>query len=163
MADQKVGRDQPIIATTLVIWSMALLRCTADLTPRYIPKRIVAHPNIKFLGKISKDELVHNYSNALATFFPFTHEPFGYIPVESMACGTPVLSYNRQGPGESIRHGNTGWLTDNEKDLVDITVKIWKEGYDPQMRRACRTASLAFDTTLYVKQWLKQLEIYLKS
>src|SRR3972149_7770050 len=60
----------------------------------FIPKSLIGHPNIDFLGRLSIDDLVSVYSNALFILFPFTHEPFGYIPVESMACGTPTLTYN---------------------------------------------------------------------
>jgi len=45
-----------------------------------------------------REELIDLYSNALFTLFTFTHELFGYVLVESMACGTSVLTYNRQGP-----------------------------------------------------------------
>lgn len=54
--------------------------------------------NITFLGKVSDRKLAELYSNAVFTLFAFNHEPFGYIPIESMACGTPVLTFNRQGP-----------------------------------------------------------------
>ncbi len=49
-------------------------------------------------GRVSDDELARLYANAKFTVFPFIHEPFGYVPVESMACGTPpVLTYDKQG------------------------------------------------------------------
>jgi len=76
----------------------------------YIPRSLLKNPNIEFLGKVSDEELADLYTNALYTLFPFTHEPFGYIPVESMACGTPVLTYNKQGPSETVINGVTGWL-----------------------------------------------------
>ena len=66
----------------------------------HVPDYIRKHPNVELLGRVSDEELVGLYSNALFTLFPFTHEPFGYVPVESMACGTPVLTYAAQGPGE---------------------------------------------------------------
>ena len=69
---------------------------------RFIPENLLKHPNVEFLGKVNTNELIDLYTNALFTLFPFTHEPFGYVPLESMACGTPTLTYDIQGPSEYI-------------------------------------------------------------
>ncbi len=79
---------------------------------------------IEFLGKVTNSELRDLYSNALFTVFPFTVEPFGLVPAESMACGTPVLTYNDQGPSETVLHGKTGWLVNRGK-LHDEAVHLW--------------------------------------
>lgn len=47
------------------------------------------------------------------TLYPPRFEPFGMIALESMACGTPVISLNEGGPKESIIHEETGFLSDN--------------------------------------------------
>jgi len=124
----------------------------------YIPSYMTRHPNIEFLGKVSDEELVDLYSNALYTLFTFTTEPFGYIPVESMACGTPVLTYNSQGPSESVVDGSTGWLADSDNDLIDIALKIWENGYPLRIRREARERSLLFDTKNIVKEWIRILK-----
>lgn len=98
----------------------------------YIPKCLLKHPNIEFLGRVSDEELIDLYSNVLFTLFTFTHEPFGYVPVESMACGTPVLTYNRQGPRESVIDGTTSWLANSDEELVGLALKMWREGYSTQ-------------------------------
>jgi hypothetical protein len=41
MASQKLGKDQPKMAKTLVAWSIIVSRCTAESTPKYIPKKII--------------------------------------------------------------------------------------------------------------------------
>lgn len=111
----------------------------------YAPKPLMKHPNVDFLGKVSDEELVHLYSNALYTLFAFNHEPFGYIPLESMACGTPVLTFDRQGPRENVVNGKTGWLASTDRELVSLAASLWKNGYDVNMRGACREKALAFD------------------
>jgi len=121
----------------------------------YIPRYMLKHPNIEFMGKVSDEELLNLYSNALYTFFAFTHEPFGYIPVESMACGTPVLTYNRQGPSESVVDGQTGWLLENTEDLVTVAATLWRESYQQNIRKNCRRRALVFDTKTVAKKWLK--------
>jgi glycosyltransferase involved in cell wall biosynthesis len=51
------------------------------------------------------------------------------VSVESVACGTPVLTYNKQGPRESVVDGVMGWLVNSDEELVSLALKIWREGY----------------------------------
>jgi len=41
---------------------------------------------------------------------PSRLEGFGMVQVEAMACGKPVVSINKMGPGETIVHNKTGFL-----------------------------------------------------
>lgn len=84
---------------------------------------------IEYLGYVSTEDLVNLYSGALFTAFPFTEEPFGYVPIESMSCGTPVLAYNKQGPSETIINGKTGWLVSSKEEFVNVATEIWKNGH----------------------------------
>ncbi|MGB9959065.1 MAG: glycosyltransferase family 4 protein [Candidatus Bathyarchaeales archaeon] len=120
-------------------------------------KEVINHFNIEFLGRVSIKELVDLYSNALFTLFPFTHEPFGYIPLESMACGTPPLTYNFQGPSEYIVDGQTGWLANNDAELIQKAEKLWKNGYPSRIRLQCANAASKFDKKNYIKKWLEIL------
>ncbi len=122
-----------------------------------IPESILKHPNIEFLGKVSTEELVSLYSNALFTLFPFTHEPFGYVPLESMACGTPVVTFDFQGPSEYVVDGYSGWLTHTDEELTQKAVGLWNEKYPSTIRRNCAKSALAFDRKSYVEKWLKVL------
>lgn len=120
----------------------------------FIPKSLVNHTNVDFMGRISSEELIDAYSNALFTFFPFTHEPFGYIPVESMACGTPTLTYKAQGPGESVIDGYCGWFAKDDREIIDKAVNIWKRGYKREMRTNSVKEASKYDRSIYVKKWL---------
>lgn len=51
----------------------------------------VDNPKIKFLGRVSDDELVSYYSNALAFIYPSLYEGFGIPPLEAQTCGCPVI------------------------------------------------------------------------
>ncbi|MEX0596688.1 MAG: glycosyltransferase, partial [Candidatus Paceibacterota bacterium] len=50
----------------------------------------LAGSNISFLGKVSDQELANLYKNSRALIFA-AKEDFGLIPVESLACGLPVI------------------------------------------------------------------------
>lgn len=124
-----------------------------------IPRELQKHPNITLLGKVSNEELARHYSNALLTIYPFLDEPFGYIPVESMSCGTPVLTYNSQGPSESVIHGSTGWLVDHDEGFRNLAIQIWNKGYESTMRTKCRRRALMFDKKKIARKWLQLLKI----
>jgi len=124
-----------------------------------VPKPLLRHSNIHFLGKVSDGELVNLYSNALYTLFAFNHEPFGYIPVESMACGTPVLTYNKQGPSETVTIGKTGWLANTDMELFNLGADIWKKGYDSNIRSNCRGRASMFDVKKISREWIKVLNV----
>ena len=119
-----------------------------------IPKKILNHPNLEFLGRITDEKLVDLYSNALFTFYPFNDEPFGYIPVESLACGTPVLTFNRQGPKETVVDGKTGWLANSPLQLLKLAIQIWNKGYSTKIRKNCRQRALKYDVNKILQDWL---------
>jgi glycosyltransferase involved in cell wall biosynthesis len=60
-------------------------------------------------------------------------EPFGMVMVEAMACGTPVISYNRGAAPEIIRHGKNGFLVKSRKEMVKAIAVI-----DTINRKDCR-------------------------
>ena len=124
---------------------------------KFLDREIIEHPNIEFLGRLSSSELVDAYSNALFTIFPFTHEPFGYVPIESMACGTPALTYNLQGPSEYVIDEHTGWLAQSDEALLKKAVKLWKDGYPSSMRGNCVEKAEKFDKKFYLEKWFKVL------
>lgn len=123
-----------------------------------IPRCVARHRNIEFLGAVSSKELVDLYSNALYVVFTFTHEPFGYIPIESMACGTPVLTYDLQGPSESVLDGLTGWLVNSDEELVNLASKIWRNGYPQETRKNCVERASLFDVKSISQRWIELIK-----
>ena len=61
---------------------------------------------------ISDEQLAERYRGALATTCAARLEPFGFTPLESMACGTPVVAIDEGGYRETVRPGVTGLLVD---------------------------------------------------
>jgi len=98
--------------------------------------------NIDYLGFVSDQDLIELYSKAKFVVFPFTDEPFGYIPIESMSCGTPVLSYNKQGPAETILDGVTGWLVNNRDEFIKKALELWKNGHNIKREDCIERAKL---------------------
>jgi glycosyltransferase involved in cell wall biosynthesis len=73
--------------------------------------RARAGPTVQFLGAVDAETLRDLYRRAQAVVLP-AEEDFGIAPVESMACGRPVVALNRGGATETVEHEATGWLVD---------------------------------------------------
>ncbi|MCI4340365.1 MAG: glycosyltransferase [Thermoplasmata archaeon] len=123
-----------------------------------LPNALRNHRGIEVLKFVSETELAELYSHARFTLFPFTTEPFGYVPVESMACGTPVLTYARHGPAETVVDGRTGWLCNGPDDFAARAVALWDQGSIPiSMRTACVERAQRFSLKTVAQQWLSLL------
>lgn len=77
--------------------------------------------NIKFLGRVSDEELIHLYQGANAFIFPSLYEGFGLPVVEAMCVGCPVIASDipvlREVCGEAA-------IYFNPKNTDDIRNKI---------------------------------------
>lgn len=52
-------------------------------------------------------------------------EHFGIVPLEAMAGARPVIAVNRGGPTETIKNGETGWLTEPRPEaFADALAKV---------------------------------------
>ncbi len=71
--------------------------------------KAMAKDNIKFLGRLTDEEIVNYYSKSKAFVFP-GEEDFGITPIESQASGTPVIAYGRGGVLDTVRDNFSGIL-----------------------------------------------------
>ncbi|MCJ7472094.1 MAG: glycosyltransferase family 4 protein, partial [Actinobacteria bacterium] len=73
------------------------------------------------VGPEKRDELL---GGAYVLLHPISFdEPFGLSIVEAMACGTPVIAFNRGSMPEIIANGITGFLVNNLDDMAEAVVK----------------------------------------
>jgi glycosyltransferase involved in cell wall biosynthesis len=75
--------------------------------------RAMAGPSVEFLGALGPEALRDVYRRARALVLP-GEEDFGIAPVESMATGRPVVALKRGGAVETVLHGDTGVLVDDQ-------------------------------------------------
>ncbi|HEY0330748.1 MAG TPA: glycosyltransferase family 4 protein [Rhodopseudomonas sp.] len=80
---------------------------------------IMDHPGIEFIGEIGDQQKSEFLSGATALLLPLDWpEPFGLVMIEAMACGTPVIAYNRGSVPEIIDDGVSGFIVEDEAGAV---------------------------------------------
>jgi len=74
--------------------------------------RLHLQDRVVILGGIPYEKLPLMYAGAKILIFTTKNEPFGMVPVEAMACGTPVIAANSGGVRETVQSGFNGILLD---------------------------------------------------
>ncbi len=69
---------------------------------------------ITFRFRVSEEELVRLYNQTRLVLYAPYNEPFGFVPLEAMACGTPVLGVREGGIPETVVEGETGFLAERD-------------------------------------------------
>ena len=95
---------------------------------------LLRDPRIEFVGEIGEGEKQEFLGNAYALLFPIDWpEPFGLVMIEGLACGTPIIAYDRGSVPEVITQGENGFIVTDIDDAADAARKI------PSLsRRRCR-------------------------
>ena len=75
--------------------------------------------DVELIGEINDAEKPDFLSGAIALLVPIDWpEPFGLVMIEAMACGTPVIAFNRGSVPEIVEHGVTGLIVEDEAEAV---------------------------------------------
>lgn len=84
---------------------------------------------VQFTGIIEHDNVYKWFAAANVCVVPSRKEPFGIVPLEAMACRTPVIASNTGGLSENIQHGVNGLLFDvDDKDSLKRQLQQFFEG-----------------------------------
>jgi len=115
------------IRPTLII---ASARDQGNTSVKKLAKKLKV--NLKIQTGLDRSAMRKLYNQSLATL-AFAHlEPFGLSPIESIACGTPVIAVNEAGFRETVTDGITGILT--PRDIKESAIAIEKYLTDKTLR-----------------------------
>ena len=91
---------------------------------RYVSPHI-DNEKVVYVGSVGPVERNRLLGSACALLHPIQFdEPFGLSVIESMACGTPVIAFDRGSMPELIENGKNGFLVHNVDEAVETVARI---------------------------------------
>jgi glycosyltransferase involved in cell wall biosynthesis len=139
---QPIQNDPYLVVSTLVPYKridLAIAACNDLQRPLVIAgegpdrKRLerMAGPTVRFVGYRNERELKELYLSARATLFP-GDEDFGLVPLESLACGTPVIAYRAGGALETLADDTTEFFTEPTGASLAVAIRRFESRtFDP--------------------------------
>lgn len=84
---------------------------------------------VRLTGRFDEAEKRAWYAHALAVFFGPRDEDYGYITLEAMLSGKPVITCEDSGgPREFVEHGETGWVLPADPQAIAAAIdEAWAD------------------------------------
>ena len=80
---------------------------------------------VEYLGSVGPGQRADVLGHALALLHLISFdEPFGLSLIESMACGTPVIAFDRGSMPEIIRDGETGYIVEDIEGAINAVATV---------------------------------------
>ncbi len=92
----------------------------------------ISGPTIEFVNHVSDEELINYFMNAKAFIFP-AYEDFGIVPIEAMACGKPVIAFNKGGTLDTVIDNVTGifFSEQSPQSVAEAIIKLENTSFNP--------------------------------
>lgn len=82
-------------------------------------------PKTIYLGPVNDLQKEPLFAHAKAFLMPIDwEEPFGLVMIEAMACGTPVIAFNRGAVPEIVKDGKTGYIVNTIDEMCEAVQKV---------------------------------------
>jgi glycosyltransferase involved in cell wall biosynthesis len=109
--------------------------------------KAMAKKNIEFLGWADDETVKKYYEGCRALIFP-GEEDFGIVPVEAMACGKPVIAFNKGGALDTMIEGVTGLFFHDQtsESLAKCVRELSKQSFD---QNKIREHAFQFDRKIF--------------
>ena len=126
MTDQK--RPDTAIRVAREAGVPVRLAGTVDVgNPGYFDAQVrpLLGPDAAYVGPVDDAGKQDLLGDARALLFPIDWpEPFGLVMIEAMACGTPVIAWNRGSVPEIVEDGVTGFIVSSEAEGVAALARV---------------------------------------
>ena len=137
---------------------------TVAMTPSYLAQVVellLAYPEpAVYIGELDEAQKDMWFGYARSFLMPVRwDEPLALVLLEAMACGTPVLAFNRGGVPEIVVNKKTGFLLDTVDEMVEAVSKVGQI-YPLECRRHVEQH---FSSRVMAVQYLKLYEELLSS
>ena len=132
-----------------------------DVDEQYFRTKIMPEVDgdqIQYVGEADYYRKRELLPQAYCLLAPITwNEPFGLFLVEAMACGTPVVVFNRGSAPEVVKNGETGFVVNTVDEMVDAVGNVHR--IDP--KRCREYAEQRFDVSRMADDYLRTYEYIL--
>ena len=98
---------------------------------------------------IQDKELIKFYNSTICTVAAAYQEPFGFTPLESIACGKPVIARFQGGYKETVKDKNNGLFFSDTKGLRDRIIEIIEKDikFDMNQSRAAMSDNWSWESS----------------
>lgn len=131
--------DAPILVIAGRVPTVTESQLDATMFPNLLgeTERLGLGNKVRWLGRVSNEDKAALYGASTITVFPSTHEGFGLVPLEALACAAPLVCSNRTSLPEVV--ADAGVLidpTDVEAMSAAILRLLNDEGQRAHLREA---------------------------
>jgi glycosyltransferase involved in cell wall biosynthesis len=129
----------------------------------YYDQYVASHidnDKVVYIGSAGPAERNRLLGKAYALLHPIQFdEPFGLSVIESMACGTPVIAFDRGSMPELIENGKNGFLVNNVAEAIETVARIKEID-----RASCRRhVERHFTVDRMINEYIQVYEMILES
>lgn len=109
-----------------------------------------ARGRTRLLGLGDQNRQHERYGRAWITCLPSVRDSFGMALLESLACGTPLVTTTDSAPHELVREGVTGELCEpgDSQSLAQACLRAFELSRRPETANACRSSAQPYDWDL---------------
>jgi glycosyltransferase involved in cell wall biosynthesis len=114
---------------------------------------------VRYFGEASLEAKIPLLQKAKALLFPTRYnEVFGYVMIEAMSCGTPVIGFDNGSVPEIVQDGETGFVVSDVEGMVAAIKKLDTISRTAVRKRAERFFSVEKMVSGYEKVYKRLLE-----
>lgn len=118
--------------------------------------------SVQFAGELSHEAVLLEMQKSYCYLMASHIESFGYVILEAMSCGLPVVAYDvRLGPGELIADGQNGFLVedDDQKELACRLMTLFSSRpLRDKMGKNARKSAEQYNQTRIIQSWIQLIE-----
>ncbi|MFA6417505.1 MAG: glycosyltransferase family 4 protein [Patescibacteria group bacterium] len=116
---------------------------------------------VRYVGEANFEQKIEYLRNATALLFPTqVNEHFGYVMIEAMSCGTPVIGWKNGAVSEVISDKKTGYVVDSVKGMVKAIKNIDKINRRAPRERVEKLFSIEKMVSGYQKVYQRVIDDY---
>lgn len=81
--------------------------------------------SVRYVGEANMEEKIKLLRGARALLFPTqVSEVFGYVMIEAMACGTPVIGFGNGSVPEIVKDGVSGFVVNDAEEMAEALRRV---------------------------------------